>query len=77
MQDSANVNVTTDSKHQSLVKYFGFKHLPEHLQPISEKFHDMATWLDSALTNGPEKTVCMRKLLEAKDCAVRANLDTK
>lgn len=57
----------------ALLKYFTYAHLPQHLQAVSKPFsdlaHDLATKLD-----GPEATVCLRKLLEAKDCAVRASL---
>lgn len=71
------LTLTVDKKINHMMRYFDFKHLPTHLQPISEKFFDMATWLDLCLVDGPEKTVAIRKLLEAKDCAVRANIDAK
>lgn len=57
-----------------LLQFFEFKHLPSHLQEISKKFHDVAYWLDEALPHNPEKTVALRKLLEGKDCAIRAAL---
>lgn len=59
---------------ENLLKYFEFKHLPEHLQAISRPFCELAHVLANEL-EGPEFTVCLRKLLEAKDCAVRAALD--
>lgn len=73
-QELPTAEVITRSQ-SPLMRYFGFKHLPPHIQPVSEKFFDMATWLDQCLVDGPEKTVALRKLLESKDCAVRANLD--
>lgn len=54
--------------------YFAYKHLPEELQQVSGRFYYMAQWIVDELPNGPEKTVALRKLLEAKDAAVRAEL---
>ena len=59
--------------HQ-LLQFFEYKHLPEKLQATSKLFHDMAVFMDDALPMNPEKTTVLRKLLEAKDCAVRAML---
>lgn len=57
----------------ALLDYFKYEHLPAHLQEISKPFcelaHDMVEKLD-----GPELTAGLRKLLEAKDCMVRAAL---
>lgn len=59
----------------SLLAYFEYAHLPEHLQPISKLFGDLAGALaTNEALDGPELTVALRKLLEAKDCAVRAAL---
>jgi hypothetical protein len=61
-----------------LVPFFDYEHLPEHLAEISSPFHRLVhTLLDSASAGnmkGPELTVALRKLLEAKDCAVRSAL---
>jgi hypothetical protein len=59
----------------STIKYFAYAHLPMQLQAVSKPFGDLATMLDTMLPEGPEKTAGMRKLLEAKDCFVRAALD--
>jgi len=40
-------------------------------------FTEMASGLVDALPDSPELTVCLRKLLEAKDCAVRALVDAE
>lgn len=59
-----------------LLRYFEFDHLREGpLRNASRPFHDLAHQLDDMLPGGPEKTVALRKLLEAKDAAVRAALD--
>jgi len=57
------------------MKYFDYKHLPEHLQEVSKPIGDLAKEINDTLPNGPEKSAGLRKLLEAKDCFVRAKLD--
>ena len=57
-----------------ILKYFEFAHLPPHLQVISQPFHALAWQLQATLPEGPEKEAGFRKLLEAKDCMVRAQL---
>ena len=56
---------------EAILKFFEFDHLPQHLQAISRPFGELAVMVSETL-EGPEATVCLRKLLEAKDCAVRA-----
>ncbi len=56
-----------------ILRYFEFEHLPPTLQQISAPFGALARQMADEL-DGPEATVCLRKLLEAKDCAVRASL---
>lgn len=58
-----------------VARYFAYSHLPEKLQAVSEPFSDLAARMIRALPDGPELTVGLRKLLEAKDCMVRAALD--
>ena len=58
----------------SILQFFEYEHLPPHLQTISRPFGELARQLDAILPLNPEKTHCLRKLLEAKDCAVRAKL---
>lgn len=55
-----------------LKQYFTFEHLPPKLAAVSKPFTELAEKLDETLPDCPEKTVAFRKLLEAKDCAVRA-----
>lgn len=54
--------------------YLNYAHLPARLQPVSKHFHDLAHAM-SDLQPGEEKDAGMRKLLEAKDCFVRAAVD--
>lgn len=66
-----------DGRHPGtvgLARYFEYAHLPEHLQAISKPCHDLAEAMIGNLPDGPELTAGLRKLLEAKDCFVRAAL---
>lgn len=60
--------------HDYLLQFFSYEHLPAHLQAISKPFCELANAIDETLPSNPERTVALRKLLEAKDCAVRAVL---
>ena len=59
---------------EHIVQFFAFAHLPAHLQEVSRPFAELADMLVVALPRNPERTVALRKLLEAKDAAVRAKL---
>ncbi len=66
--------MTTDKPHDYLMQFFVFTHLPEHLQQVSKPFSELAHHIIQNIPSNPERTVALRKLLEAKDCAVRAVL---
>jgi hypothetical protein len=59
---------------EPLVRFFAYEHLPPHLQDVSREFHALATFIVDTLPRNAERTVALRKLLESKDCAVRARL---
>lgn len=59
---------------EHVLKYFAYAHLPHHLQMVSMAFHTLANEVANRAPNSPETTVALRKLLEAKDAAVRAAL---
>ena len=59
----------------AILRYFAWQHLPERLQAVSRPFGELAEHMADTLPGGPELTAGLRKLLEAKDCAVRAALD--
>lgn len=75
---------------ESILQYFKHDHLPPHLAQVSKPFSDLAysivmgdpnpesdgVTIASGLPRNPERTVALRKLLEAKDAAVRAALTT-
>jgi hypothetical protein len=55
-------------------RYFEYSHLPSHLQEVVKPIVELQELMEKALPDGPEKSAGMRKLLEAKDCFVRAAL---
>lgn len=59
---------------ENMLKFFGYEHLPPTLQEVSKPFGELAIKIATELPRNPERTVALRKLLEAKDCAVRAIL---
>lgn len=59
---------------EPILQFFEYGHLPAHLQMISERFNHIAHNVIMYLPRNPERTVALRKLLEAKDAAVRAVL---
>lgn len=56
---------------QALLEHFGTEHLPEELAAVSRPFGELARAV-AGQSSGPETSTALRKLLEAKDCAVRA-----
>lgn len=66
----------TATPNEPLLQFFQFKHLPEPLAGVSSHFAELASRIVAELPRNPERTVALRKLLEAKDCAVRAVLFT-
>lgn len=59
---------------EPMLQFFDYAHLPASLQEVSRPFNVMAYRLVENLPRNPERTVALRKLLEAKDAAVRARL---
>ena len=60
-----------------IMKHFAFEHLPPHLQEVSRPIGELARKMDAELPDGAEKSAGLRKLLEAKDCLVRAKLEAR
>jgi hypothetical protein len=57
-----------------VLKHFAWSHLPERLQGISKNCASLALQMCAVIPDDPELVVGLRKLLEAKDCFVRAAL---
>jgi len=59
------------------MKFFEYEHLPDYLQTLSKPFCDLAKEINErkdSSSQEEEVEACLRKLLEAKDCAVRSCL---
>lgn len=59
---------------EPMLQHFDFAHLPERLQAVSRPFGLLAQHMVAVLPRNAERTVMLRKLLEGKDCGVRALL---
>ena len=73
---NTTTNEETETMHpstQAIMVFFEYEHLPEHLQEVSKPFSILAAIVASGPSND-ETRVALRKLLEAKDAAVRASL---
>ena len=60
--------------HFNILKYFKYDHLPQKLQLISKPFGDLAATVAENGVDYDETATALRKLLEAKDAAVRSVL---
>lgn len=58
-----------------MMRWFEHAHLPPQLGQVSAEFARLAGWIVENLPPGPERTVALRKLLEAKDAAVRSRME--
>jgi len=61
---------------EHIMQFFKYDHLPEKLGAVSQPFAELAQRVIDTTPRNPERTVALRKLLEAKDAAVRAVLAT-
>lgn len=62
----------------AIVKFFDHSHLPEGvMRDTSAAVHELAQVMETTLPDGAEKSAGLRKLLEAKDCFVRAAFEKK
>ncbi len=70
------IKLTKDeSVFDRMLKNFKYDHLPKNLQEISKDFSELAHQIACrGYDNIPESMAGLRKLLEAKDCAIRAVL---
>lgn len=57
-----------------ILRFFHYSHLPEKMQALSKQFCLLASIILASCPRSAERTAALRKLLEAKDCAVRATL---
>lgn len=64
----------TEITQEHIAQFFKYDHLPAHLADVSRYFGELSEWIIANLPRNPERTVALRKLLEAKDAAVRAKI---
>jgi hypothetical protein len=62
-------------KPSNILKHFSYASLSKHVQPIAAAFYTLADEMDATMPDCAEKSAGLRKLLEAKDCMVRAALE--
>lgn len=65
------------NKQHELMQFFAYEHLPKEKQQYSKPFGILAKMLDENLPENSEKTAALKRLLEAKDCAVRSSFQRK
>lgn len=72
-KDETKPRIPTDAS-EPLMQWFTYDHLPERSQEVSRQYAQLAHWTVDNLPRNAERTVALRKLLEAKDAAVRARI---
>jgi hypothetical protein len=70
----ADVKKAREETGEPMLQWFEYEHLPEHLQKRSKSFAALACEIAYDYPRNPERTVALRKLLEAKDAGVRSCL---
>ena len=68
------IDIPIGPSPEPLLQFFAYDHLPVHLQATSRAFSELAKAVVLSVPRNPERTVALRKLLEAKDSAIRAIL---
>lgn len=74
MTDEVKQAAAAPFSSEPMLQFFAYEHLPADLQDHSRPFGDLALQIVRTLPRNAERSVALRKLLEAKDCAVRARL---
>lgn len=63
-------------KQDAILQFFHYSHLPPALQARSRPFCEQARQIVDTTPRNAERTAGLRKLLEAKDCIVRAHVQS-
>ncbi len=63
-----------EEQREPIMKFFEHKHLKAELSERSRPFCELAEHIHATIPRNAERSTALRKLLEAKDCAVRAAL---
>ena len=59
------------------LRFFRYEHMPPNLQPVAAAFYQTASWVVDEIPSSAERSAGLRKLLEARDCAIRATVDAR
>lgn len=65
-------DTTVAATDEPILQFFAWAHLRDDLKEVSRPFGQLAERLVAVLPRNPERTVALRKLLEAKEAADRA-----
>lgn len=68
--------MSESNQHSPILDFFKYEHLPENLKEVSWEICELAHEMDLKLEPSAEKSAGLRKLLEAKDCFVRAKISS-
>jgi hypothetical protein len=60
---------------QNIIRFFEFSTLPESQQALGQQVGELAVQAASTLPDSAEKAAGLRKLLEARDCFLRASTE--
>lgn len=72
---ASSLDLALAADAERMLRFFRYAHLKPPLALVSREFARLALTIVEQLPASPERTVALRKLLEAKDCGVRAALD--
>lgn len=72
-----SVTCTGGPMPDRMMQFFQYEHLPANLQAASKPFCELARHVEATWPQNAERTVTLRKLLEAKDAAVRSLLEAE
>jgi hypothetical protein len=60
---------------ERMMRWLSYEHLAAELQSLVKVYNDLGLLICNSIPAGPERTVALRKLVESKDCAVRAHIE--
>lgn len=73
---AVDIALSVDQPTEPLLQFFHHSHLPPNfghsLATVNMMFKALADQIVATMPRNPERTVALRKLVEAKDCVVRA-----
>lgn len=71
----ANTSVPSDVHRlppEHILQFFDYRHLDEPERDLAIRLYDLAHTIVGVIPRNPERTVALRKLLEARDSVMRA-----